>query len=195
PEFLRVAIKRGAARDERPELPAELAMDVAKRPPTAQEMLAFGGSKALAERVHLSLVLDVAFQLLLQRVQDSGHAHQYRHPFAPDSTDYFGGLELFLENYRPAQKWRQQYSQELPKDVAQRQQVKKPYGMDQSLVFQIGPDLALQWGDIGEHVAMCDDDAFGFGSRTGGEDDLKDIVWTDARAEHWSRRTRAECVM
>src|SRR5258708_32442653 len=46
PEFFGLAIEGGAAADHGPELPSELAAQVAKGPPAPQKVLAFGGRVA-----------------------------------------------------------------------------------------------------------------------------------------------------
>src|ERR1035441_7684380 len=68
PEFFSLAIEGGAAADHGPEFPSELAADVAEGPPASQKMLALGGIEARGKILAGASGLEIAFDLLLQRL-------------------------------------------------------------------------------------------------------------------------------
>src|ERR1700749_290788 len=98
PEIFRVLIERGAARDERPELPAELPVNGAKCPPAAQEMFVRRRRELLLKFFKLAAAFLIALDFLFQRLQNSGHTHQNRNPLAFDRSDDFRWFEFFLKN-------------------------------------------------------------------------------------------------
>src|SRR5262249_32847298 len=61
PEGLSLLIQRRAARDERPELPAEAAMNVAEDQPTPQKMFAPGRLKSSPKLIQLTARRVIAF--------------------------------------------------------------------------------------------------------------------------------------
>ena len=60
--------------------------------------------------------------------------------------------------------------------MAQRQQVQKADGMNQTLVLEIFGDLRLESFQVGENVAVGDDHAFGLGGAAGSEYDLNHVA-------------------
>ena len=67
--------------------------------------------------------------------------------------------------------------------------------MHEALIFQIALDLLFQRGNVGQHVAVGDDDAFRFGGGAGGEDDFEGVFAADVfRSERRSRVT-ADCLV
>src|ERR1700694_2891194 len=77
PEFFGVAVESGAAGDEGPELPSKLAMDAAEDPPAVQEVFAFSGSELLPELFCMTLVFEITFDLLFERLKHARHRDQY----------------------------------------------------------------------------------------------------------------------
>ena len=66
PKFFGNRVQGSAAANEPPELPAELAMDAAKTPPTVQEALAFGRAETLPELVQRPSGFQVALYFFFQ---------------------------------------------------------------------------------------------------------------------------------
>ena len=127
PEFFGFAIEGGAAADHGPELPSELAAQVAECPPASQEVLAFGCGEARGEilaggRV---AVFEIAFDLLLQRLDHARDSDQHRNPFPAEGRHNFGWVKRVFEDNGRAQQRRKKNSQELSEHVAQRKQVQE----------------------------------------------------------------------
>ena len=76
PEFFGVAVERGAAGDECPEFPSELAMDAAENPPAMQEVFAFGSSKRLPELFCVTFIFEIALDFLFEGLQYARHCDQ-----------------------------------------------------------------------------------------------------------------------
>src|ERR1019366_3805836 len=176
PELLSLAVERGAAGNKCPELPAELPANFAKRPPESQVVLLLGWLKPPPASLPLSAVLQIAFDLLLQRLQHTGHTYQNRYALSPDRMDHFRRLQLFLKNYRRAQQRRQKHSQKLPKHMAQRQEVQKPQRMHEPLILHAPPHLALQRRNVREDIPMGDQHSLGFRRRARREDNLQRVI-------------------
>src|ERR1035437_1068825 len=97
----------------------------------------------------------------------------------------FRRVERVLKDHGGCQQLRQEDSEELPKDVAERQQIQETQRMKNALVAEVFPDLALQRLEVGQDVAMRNDHTARLGSRTGREDDLYDVVSRVGRRNHW----------
>src|SRR5437764_13840487 len=63
----------------------------------------------------------------------------------------------------------------LAEHMAEREKVQETDGEKGAAVFEIFLDFALHRDDVGDDVAVGDDDAFGLGGGAGGEDDLGDL--------------------
>src|SRR5262249_21359999 len=73
PELLRLLIQRRATRDECPEFPTELAVNVAERPPAGEEVLPFGRLEAALKIDGVAGALEIAHDLCTQRLQHPGN--------------------------------------------------------------------------------------------------------------------------
>src|SRR5208282_2314299 len=72
PEFFGLGIEGRAARNERPEFPAEAAADRAKNPPAPQKMFAFRTAEAVAEIADRSFALQVPLDFLFSDCSTRG---------------------------------------------------------------------------------------------------------------------------
>src|SRR5260370_16793039 len=112
PEFFGLGIESGAAADDGPEFPSELAAQVAEGPPAQQKVLAFGrsvaGSKILAGTTRTAKAsVEIAFDFLLQRLDHARNGDQHRNTFAADRRHDFGGVEGVFETDGCAQqRWK-----------------------------------------------------------------------------------------
>src|SRR5882672_728882 len=77
PEFFGIAIEGRAAADHGPKLPSKLAANVAERPPAPQKVLALSRCVAPCELLAPSAVFEIAFDLLLQRLDHPWNRYQY----------------------------------------------------------------------------------------------------------------------
>src|SRR5579864_997421 len=84
PEFLSLAVERGATGNKCPELPSELAANCAKSPPSSQKMLILGRCEAATKSLRSPAIFNIPLDLLLQRLQHPRHANQDRYAFAPN---------------------------------------------------------------------------------------------------------------
>src|SRR5579862_7227664 len=92
PEFLGYAVERSSAGNECPEFPAKPAMHAPKDPPAMQEVFALGGPEPPLKILEPAFIPQVAFNLLLQRLQHAGHCDQHRHSLAPNGANDFTGI-------------------------------------------------------------------------------------------------------
>src|ERR1700691_4312994 len=107
PELFSFRVKCRASTNEGPELPAELAPDVAENPPAMEKVFTLRLAKAAPKILDLFrtsgiAVFQIALDLLLQRLQYSWHAHQHRNPLSVDRAHDFRRLKLPLKNHRSA---------------------------------------------------------------------------------------------
>ena len=126
--------------------------------------------------LRLAFRVDVPLDFLLQRLHQPGDCHDHRDAFGLDGPHQFGGIQGVLKKDRPRQQLRQKDPQELPKHMAQRQEIQKPQRMEKPFILQVGRDLPFQRFQVGQNVAVRYDYAARFGGCTGGEHDLDDIV-------------------
>src|SRR5258706_2152925 len=96
PEFFGFAVERCAPADHRPELPSKLAPNMAERPPATQEVLAGSCGVAFGELLATSAVLEIALDLLFQRLDHPRYGHQYRDSLAADGCNHFRRIECVL---------------------------------------------------------------------------------------------------
>src|SRR5262249_39969275 len=87
PELFGFGIERGAARDEGPELPTKLAVNAAKTPPAADEMLAIRRSKLSFKPQTLAGRLHVALNFFSQRLHEARHGHHDRNALLTYQAD------------------------------------------------------------------------------------------------------------
>ena len=121
PEFLRFRVQRRASADEGPELPAKLAANRAEHPPAEQKMFSYRIAQALAKWFKLSGVFQIALDLLLHRLQNSGHSDQHGYALAANRAHNLRRFQLVLKDHGATEQRRQEYGEKLPEDVAERQ--------------------------------------------------------------------------
>src|SRR6185503_1146640 len=109
--------------DERPEFPSELTMHSAKRPPSAQEMLAFRCGELSIKHIALAARFKVTFNLVAQCVEHSRHAYDHRYPVLLDCIDDLRRIQRVLKEYFTCEQLWNGYSHELTEHVTQRDQV------------------------------------------------------------------------
>ena len=114
--------------------------------------------------------------VLAQDVQDLRHRHEHRHAALLDLRDDVGRVEAAHEDDRAGQHRRDEGGHRLAEHVAERQQVQEPQREERPAVAPVLQHLALDRDDVGQHVAVGDDDALGLGRRARREDDLGDVV-------------------
>src|SRR5580765_3435340 len=98
PEFFGLEFQRRPPADHCPELPSELPMNIAERPPAAQEVLTRCIAIALCEMLVLSAVSKIALDLLLKRFDHPRYSYQYRDPLPPDGCHDIGWIERVLKD-------------------------------------------------------------------------------------------------
>ena len=91
------------------------------------------------------------------------------------------GFSVSWKMHGRGQQLRQEDAEKLSEDVAERQQVQKAQRMEDALVAKVLADLALQRLEVGQDVAVRDDDAARLGRGARGEDDLHDVVAGERR--------------
>src|SRR5208337_5245609 len=103
-------------------------MDFAEDPPAAQKVLAGGGLEPTAKLLQPSVVLEIALNLLFQRLQHARNRNQHRDSLTADGGDNLGGFERVLKNDRAAHELWEEHAEKLPEDVDERQQVQEADG-------------------------------------------------------------------
>lgn len=63
--------------------------------------------------------------------------------------------------------------------MAEWKQVQKAQWVHEAGIFQVRPNLRLEWRDIAENIAMRDHYPFGLGGGAGGENNLQRVIRTD----------------
>src|SRR5262252_9218041 len=176
PELFGFGVQRRTAGDEGEELPSEPAPDCAKDPPTMQEVLVFCFAESFLECRHFPAVFEIAFYLLLQRLEHTRDADQDRNALPTNGFDHLRGFQFLLKDHGASQQRRQEHAQKLAKDVAEGQQIQKAQGMHEALILQIPLHLALEWGSVRQNVSMSDHDALRCSRRARGEYNLEDVA-------------------
>ncbi len=179
PEFFSLRIQRRASANECPEPPAKLPVNPAKNPPPPQKVLSLRSAEPPQKVLDLATILQIAFNPLFQRLQNSRHTHQHRHALPPDRIHNLRRLHLFLKDHGPAQQRRQKHPQELPKYMAQRQQIQKPHRMHPPLILQIPLHLVLQRSNVSQHIPMRNHHTLGFSGSPRSKHNLQHIFATD----------------
>ncbi len=198
PEFLRFAIQRGAPADHGPELPSEPTTHIPEGPPAPQKVLPFGcgitrGKILAATTRAIKACVEIAFDLLLQRLDHARHGHQHRDPFPADRRHDCGWVECVFKNDRtPQQRWKKN-SQELSEDVAQRQQVQEANRMHQPFVLQVFSDFGFDRDEVADHIGVGEQHSLRLGRGAGRENNFErigrqNLSWTKARS-----RTFCDC--
>src|SRR5262249_50871194 len=133
----------------RPELPAEMTMNVAEYPPPPQKMFAFGRPEPPQKLLNLAARREIAFDLFAQPFELTRAAAVARDSLAFDRRDDFRRIEVALKKDLTEKQSRHEYSHKLPEDVAERQQAQKPDRMKWSLELQILFDFGFERRDVG----------------------------------------------
>ena len=154
PKHLRVGIECRSAGNKRPEFPAESLVDVAKQPPAPKEMFPFGGCESPLEVRGLARGLGVALDLVPEGFEHAGDGDERGNALARNGAQNLGGVERIEEDHRRAEERRNEQAHELPKHVAQRQEVKKTERVEGALGPRILSNFALQWPEVREDILM-----------------------------------------
>ena len=80
----------------------------------------------------------------------------------------------------------------LPEHVTERQEVEETDGKERAAVFLVFPDLLFDRDDVGQDVAVGEDDPFRLGRRAGREDDFDRVVARDGHGLEGRRIERAK---
>ena len=97
--------------------------------------------------------------------------------FALHGAQDFGGICRRLEDDSGAEQRRNEDRYELSKDVAEWNERDETERVKPALVFAIRIDAAFKRLEIGEEVAVREDDAARLGGGAGGEENLCDVVF------------------
>ncbi len=171
PELFERSREGAAAGDQRPELEAEGAMNVAEAPPaqpggnTGRGAFGAGGALGEAGQGGFKVGLD-------QRVQPR-HGGQHGDALAADGLNDAGSDQAAFEVKLGLIDGRNPEAHGLAEDVAQRQGVENAQGMDEALVAQIGLRRFRDGSHAGQHIAVGEHDALGIAGGAGGEEDLE----------------------
>src|SRR5690348_6953189 len=109
-------------------------MDAAELPPAAEKVFARRTVEFLAKFLESVVILQVALNLLLQRLRHAWHCNQHGNALALDRVHDLSGFERVLKENRSAKEGGQVHSQKLPEHVAERKQIQKTDGMHQTLI-------------------------------------------------------------
>src|SRR5262249_51679514 len=162
-------------------------MNFAEAPPAPEKFFIFGSGKS---RTHL--IGELALDPLLQRFDYSRHRHEHGDSFPLDGGNHFARVQAVLKNHCSPDQRRNEHGHELAEDVAQRKQIEKTYGMKNAFVFEVLGNLALDWIQAGQQVAMREHHTARFGRGARGKDDLSSVVAAERNRFIWSSRKRGE---
>ena len=174
PEFFELRIERRRPHHEAPELPSEQPVHSAIPPPAHQPVRLI---RARAPRLGRDLQ-----NILPHRFQNSRHRNQHRNAPLANLPGDLPRIVAVDEHGHARQHRRNERRHRLPEHVTQRKQIQEPDRRERPHVLEIFADLALDRHDVGQDVAMRDDDALRLGGRARGEQDFGDIVARDRRA-------------
>ena len=158
-------------------------MDLPESPPALHEMLVLRGLELSLKPLRFSRDFQVALDLVFQRFHQTGHSDDDRDALPLDDLQDFGRVERVLENDGRGQQLRQEDAEDLAEDVAEWQKIQKAKRVKDALVAQVFADFVFERRQVGENVAVRNDDAARFGSCARGENDLHDVVASRAAAE------------
>src|SRR5579871_4627409 len=113
--------------------------------------------------------------VLAQDLENLRNRHKDRDAARMDLPDDLVGIETAHEDHDAWEHGRNEGRHGLAEHVAERQQVQETDREEGPPITAILQDFALHGNDVGEDVAVRDDDAFGFGGGTGGKDDLRGL--------------------
>src|SRR5712691_10191270 len=143
-KILRLTRQRRASGKESPELPAEPAMDAAKHPGAAKKFPVFCLFKGASQPWRFLARREVPLDSGAQQVQHARYCDQRRGALAPDRSNDFRGIRRGFENHGGAEERRNEQRQELPEDMAQRNECYETQRVKPALIFSIGLDAALE---------------------------------------------------
>ena len=103
-------------------------------------------------------------------------------------ADYFGGVERIEKHGCAAENLGQENSEKLAEYVAERKEVEKAQRMKEAFPAAVTIDFFFEGFEVGEQVAVGEDDAARFGRGAGGEDDFDWIGALDRRGGKFRRR-------
>src|SRR5579862_49938 len=175
PEFLGGSGERGASGNYRPEFPAEAAVNYAKAPPAAEEMFAFGRFEIALKVFEFAAGCEIALDLILERFDEARDSDEHRYTLVVNRADHFRGVERVEEHRCAAQNLREENSEKLAEHVAERKEIEKAQRMKEAFPAAIAVDFFFEGFEVGEQVAVGEDDAAGLGRGAGGEDDFDRI--------------------
>ncbi len=108
-----------------------------KTPPAPQKFLAIGTLEVAAESFDLAFGFEVALEFVAQRFDQPRHRDEHGDSLASNRGRHIGGPQRIEEDRSRAQNLRNENSEHLAEDVAQRQQIQKFQRMKKSLVFAV----------------------------------------------------------
>src|SRR5207248_804768 len=158
-------VERRPARDEGPELPAEVTVDASERPEPLERVRAFGGGKLPAQLFAAATRGLPPLDVLAQRFEHARDCDDDRDALGLDGAGYLRGVERVLKVNFAAKELRHEEPHELPEDVAERQEVEEADGVDEALPTQVLPRLLFERREVGEQVAVREADAARVGGR------------------------------
>jgi hypothetical protein len=121
PEFLRFGRQRSASRDQCPEFLTKARVNAAETPPAPQEFLAIRALEIAAKFPHLALGLQISLELVAQRFDQSWHGNEDRDTLAANRSGDVAGAQRIEKDRCAAENLRDEDSEHLAEDVAQRQ--------------------------------------------------------------------------
>ena len=154
-------------------------MDATETPDATEEWLRFGCGVIFVEPTAPATRIDFTFDGRTQEIEHARDGDEESGAFALDGAENFGRISGGFENYRGAEERGNEEGHELSEDVAERNQGDEAERMKKAFVFEVGLHAALDGFEVGEKVSMGEDDAAGFGSGAGGEQDFCDVVTGD----------------
>jgi len=188
PEFFGSNGERGASGNHGPEFPAEAAVNRAETPPAAEEMFTLGRFEIALKFFEIAAGREVALDLILERFDEARDGDEHGHALAVNRADYFRGVERIEEHGCAAQNLRKKNSEKLAEDVAERKEVEKAQGVKEAFPAAVTVDFSFECFEVGEEVAVGEDDAAGFGRGAGGEDNFDGIGALNWRGGKFRRR-------
>ena len=187
PEFLGGSGERGASGNHGPEFPAEAAVNGAEAPPAAEEMFAFGRFEIALKFFEFATGCEVALDLILERFDEARNGDEHGYALVVNRADYFGGVECIEKHGCAAQNLGEENSEKLAEYVAERKEVEKSQRMKEAFPAAVTIDFFFEGFEVGEQVAVGEDDAARFGGGAGGEDDFDWIGALDGRGGKFRR--------
>src|ERR1700735_3066793 len=151
-------------------------MDAPESPPAKKKVLLLRAREILATLLCAAVAFHLAQDFTLERFDKSRNRHENGYALVANHINQAGGLERIDEDHGAREEGRDEDSQHLAEDVAQRKQIQKAQWMKDALVAKIFLDFALDWFDVGKDVAVRDHHAAGLRRRTGSENDFQRVL-------------------